>query len=156
MVDYIIANTEDEYLHAAKLFKEYAVWLNIDLSFQNLEAELVALKTMYALPGGGIILCKKNDEYFACVAIRKIDRHTAELKRMFVQPAYQGQGIGKDLLEKAIELAKAANYQCIKLDTLNYMSSAIKLYKRRDFYEIPAYYHNPNETAVYFELQIQE
>lgn len=155
MFDYIIAGTDGDYRHAAKLFKEYAAWLNIDLSFQHFEEELKELKTMYAAPEGGIILCKIENEFIACVAIRKINNKTAELKRMFVKPAYQRHGIGKILLKKAIELAKASNYSCIRLDTLDYMTPAINLYKKCGFYEIPAYYHNPNATAVYLELQIQ-
>ncbi len=153
MHDYIIAGTDEDYRNAAKLFKEYAAWLNIDLSFQHFEEELQVLKTMYAAPDGGIILCKNNNDYIASVAIRKINHETAELKRMFVKSTYQGQGIGKNLLEKAIEFARCANYCCIRLDTLNHMLPAIKLYKQYGFYEIPAYYNNPNTTAVYFELK---
>jgi putative acetyltransferase len=154
MADFIIANTDQEYSIAALLFKEYAHWLNIDLQFQHFEEELNSLKTMYAPPDGGLILCKIENEFMACVAIRKINNETAELKRMFVRPAFQGLGIGKILLQKAIELAKEANYSCIRLDTLNHMAPAINLYKRFGFYEIPAYYHNPNTTAVYFEKRI--
>ena len=35
--------------------------------------------------------------------------------------------------------------------TLNYMTAAINLYMQYCFYEIPAYYNNPNTTAIYFE-----
>lgn len=153
MFNYIIANTNEAYRHAALLFKEYAAWLNIDLSFQHFDDELKELKTMYAGPDGGIILCETENKFIACVAVRRINSETAELKRMFVQPAYQRHGIGKSLLEKAIELCVAKKYSCIRLDTLNYMTPAINLYKQYGFYEIPAYYHNPNTTAVYFELR---
>jgi putative acetyltransferase len=153
MVDYLIANTDEEYCNAAILFKEYAAWLNIDLSFQHFEEELMQLKTMYGTPEGGIILCKAENEFIGCAGIRKIDNDIAELKRMFIKPAYQKQGIGKELLQKAVELATNLNYNIIRLDTLNYMTAAINLYKKYGFYEIPAYYHNPNKTAVYFELK---
>jgi GNAT superfamily N-acetyltransferase len=153
MTEYIIADTDDEYKHAALLFKEYAVWLNIDLGFQHFEEELTEIKTMYALPKGGIILCKTGDEFIGCLGIRKIDSNTAELKRMFIKQAWQKQGIGKVLLGKAIKLAQKLNYTTIRLDTLNYMTPAIKLYKEYGFYEIPAYYNNPNTTAVYFEIK---
>ena len=155
MADYFIANSVDGYINAAKLFKEYATWLNIDLSFQNFEDELKELKTMYAAPQGGIVVCKINNECVACVGLRKINNDTAELKRMYVQPAFQRAGIAKALLQKATELAKAANYKCIRLDTLNYMLPAIDLYKKKGFIEIPAYYNNPNKAAVYFELEIK-
>jgi len=153
MPDYIIADTGEEYIKAAGLFKEYAFWLNIDLSFQHFDEELQLLQTMYGPPDGGIILCKQDNEFIGCVAIRKIDEQTAELKRMFVREGFQGMGIGKTLLQKAIDLAVAGNYSSIRLDTLNYMQPAINLYKSYGFYEIPAYYNNPNATAVYFELK---
>lgn len=154
MTDYIIARPEKEYRTAALLFKEYAAWLNIDLKFQHFEKELQELRKMYAEPFGGIILCKIEKEFIACVAIRKIEENIAELKRMFVQPAYQHQRIGNALLEKAITLAKHLHYRSVRLDTLNYMMPAINLYKKYGFAQIEAYYNNPNTTVVYFELKI--
>jgi len=153
MTDYIPADTAAAYTHAARLFKEYALWLNIDLAFQHFDEELQELQTMYGAPHGGIILCKINGECIGCVGIRKINKETAELKRMFVQQGFQGRGIGKELLDKAIELARSLGYKTIRLDTLNYMQPAINLYKKAGFYEIPAYYNNPNTTAVYFEMK---
>lgn len=154
MAEYIIANTDKDFNAAVLLFKEYAYWLNIDLSFQRFEKELMDLKEMYTAPNGGIVLYKQDNKYLASVAVRKIEGEIAELKRMFVQPAFQHQGIGKALLEKAIALARNLHYAYIRLDTLNHMTPAINLYKKYGFYEIEAYYHNPITTAVYFELKI--
>ena len=155
MADFIIVETDDDYKEAAELFIEYAACLNIDLSFQHFDDELKELKSMYAAPNGGIILCKNEDRFVACVALRKIDAETAELKRMFVKPAFQQRGIGIILLQKAIELAQKLNYKRMRLDTLSHMVSAINLYKQNGFYEIPAYYNNPNSGAVYFELVVK-
>jgi len=102
MPDYILVHTKDEYKIAASLFKEYAEWLNIDLGFQHFESELKDLNDMYSSPDGGILICKKDEQFIACVAVRKNLGEIAELKRMFVKPAYQNQGIGKKLLEEAI------------------------------------------------------
>ncbi len=154
MYHYNIINTTAEYEAAINLFKEYAAWLGIDLSFQHFEEELQGLKEMYSAADGGIILCKKENEFIGCVAIRRINHNTAELKRMYVQPAYQQQGVGKKLLEQALTLAQNCNYSFINLDTLNHMLPAINLYKKYGFYEIPAYYHNPVASAVYFQKQL--
>jgi len=151
MFEYILIETDAEYAEAAKLFTEYASWLNIDLGFQKFKEELTDLKSMYATPLGGIILCRNNQEFIASVAIRKIDTEIAELKRMYVKPAFQKRGIGKKLLEEAVLLASQSGYNKIRLDTLSNMTPAIDLYKRNGFYEIPAYYYNPESTAVYFE-----
>jgi putative acetyltransferase len=151
MTGYLQVKTAEEYIAAAQLFAEYAAWLNIDLSFQHFEEELQQLKIMYGAPAGGIILCRVNNNFAGCVAIRKITADIAELKRMYVQPAQQHKGIGKKLLAEAVLLAKNCNYSCIRLDTLSNMTPAINLYKSHGFYEIPAYYKNPVATAVYFE-----
>lgn len=154
MFDYISVESEEEYTQAAKLFKEYAAWLKIDLSFQSFEKELITLKTMYASPKGTIILCKKETEYIASIAVRPLKNNIAELKRMFVKPAFHHNGIGQTLLSKSIEFAKAAGYETIRLDTLDNMIPAIQLYLKNGFYTIPPYYHNPEPSALYFEKSL--
>ena len=144
-------NTDEQYKAAALLFQEYATWLGVDLCFQGFEEEVKDLQKMYSLPNGGIFLCEMNGEYVACVGVRRIDDTRAELKRMYVQPQLQHKGIGTALLESALKLAKECGYKKIQLDTLNTMTPAMNLYLKNGFVEIPAYYHNPIETAVYFE-----
>jgi putative acetyltransferase len=150
MIEFILVTTEEEYQAAAALFNEYAVWLNIDLSFQDFAGELATLKSMYALPKGGIIVLKDEHIFGGCVAIRKLDDETAELKRMYLQPAYRQRGLGMILLQKALTLAKEYGYTAVRLDTLNTMAPAMGLYKKAGFTETPAYYFNPNDSAVYF------
>lgn len=154
MPEYLLAGTDAEYGEAAKLFKEYAVWLAIDLCFQHFEEELANLNKMYGAAEGGIILCTHENEYVGCVAIRKIFAEAAELKRMFVREGYRQRGIGRELMIRSIELAGQCGYRKIMLDTLAHMHPAINLYKRFGFRETAPYYYNPNETAVYFELDL--
>ncbi len=151
MIEIITATTNEEYTAARKLFSEYATWLNIDLSFQAFEEELIHLKEMYNTPFGAIILARNETDFIGCVAVRKKEEGIAELKRMFVQPSFQKNGLGNILLNKALEEAKTMGYKKIWLDTLDNMLPAIKLYKNAGFYEIPAYYFNPQKNAVFFE-----
>ena len=151
MFNYIVVSKEDEYRIAANLFKEYAAWLGIDLGFQKFEDELLSLQKMYGPPHGTIILCKDDHEFVACVAVRPIDDKIAELKRMYVKPNFQRNGIGEELLRLSLSFAKNAGYEKARLDTLNTMLPAMSLYEKNGFKEIPAYYYNPEPTAVYFE-----
>ena len=152
MPEYILANSQLEYEAAQLLFNEYAQWLNIDLCFQNFDKELQQLSIMYATTTGGIVLCKKNNDFIGCSAIRKIDTTSCELKRMWVQLPYQKLGIGETLLKECIALAKKLNYKEILLDTLKRLQPAIKLYKKYNFIETEAYYKNPNNDVVYMKL----
>ena len=151
MSSYILVETDEHYAAAASLFKEYADWLQIDLCFQGFNTELQNLRLMYGAPAGGIILYKVDQEFRGCVAVRRQERDIAELKRMYVQREYRNKGVGLALLKEALQLARICGYKKIRLDTLNSMTSAIKLYKQHGFYEIPAYYHNPESTALYLE-----
>ena len=74
------------------------------------------------------------------------------MQQTYVKQGYQKQGIGKVLLEERVAFAKSHNYSTIMLNTLNNMVPAIKLYKQYGFFEIPAFYYNPNTTAVYFKI----
>ena len=154
MFKIITVQTETEYAAASALFKEYAVWLNIDLSFQNFEEELLKLKEMYSKPNGAIFLLQQADEFIGCVAIRKKEEGIAELKRMYIKPTTRKIGGGTMLLEKALAAAKLLGYDLIRLDTLANMTPAINLYKKHGFYEIAPYYFNPEENAVFFEKKL--
>ena len=146
--------TETEYTAASALFKEYAEWLNIDLSFQNFEEELLQLKEMYSEPTGAIFLLQQENEFIGCVAYRKKGEGIAELKRMYIKPTTRKNGGGTILLEKALAAAKLLGYQLIRLDTLANMTPAINLYKKHGFYEIQPYYFNPEKNAVFFERKL--
>lgn len=95
----------------------------------------------------------ENDVLAGTVALRliDIDKRTAELKRMFILPEYQGRGFGRLLLEHAIAYAKEEKYRKICLDTRRQFSAALHLYKNSGFQETEKY--NDNEKAeLYFEL----
>jgi len=154
MPDFIKAATKAEYDAAISLFEEYAGWLNIDLCFQHFSEELAQISTIYAPPSGGIILVKAGDAYIGCAGIRRIDDEVAELKRMYVKAEFQQQGIGKALLQETLALATELHYKKVRLDTLSRLVPAIHLYRQSGFYDIPAYYHNPEKSVVYLEKQL--
>ncbi len=154
MLKIITAVSQPDYDAAVMLFKEYAAWLAIDLSFQHFEEELLRVKEMYAAPAGEILLCKYEDAYVACVGIRNKGENIAELKRMYVKPAYQRKGIAGALLQQALQIATTMGYKKLRLDTLASMIPAIELYKKAGFYTIEPYYFNPEKNAVFFEKEL--
>lgn len=154
MISYSVATTDEDYATARNLFVEYADLIYVNLCFQKFDDELNSLSKMYARPLGGILLVKENEHFIGCAGVRKINENIGELKRMYINPAYQKKGIGKHLLNQALELAIECNYKKIRLDTLNNMFAAIHLYKKAGFYEIAPYYSNPIEATVYLERSL--
>lgn len=151
-----IAQDPGDFLVAKELILEYIEWLSFDLAFQHIDKEIDNLQVMYGEPDGGLLLAFVNGKAGGVGGIRKYADRECELKRMFVRPENRGLGIGNLLLTECIETAKKLNYDTIKLDTADFMKSAIKLYRGKGFVEIPAYRYNPLETARYFELRIRE
>jgi ribosomal protein S18 acetylase RimI-like enzyme len=141
----------EEIAAAAALFREYADWLGIDLSFQGFEAEFASLPGEYAPPMGELMLaCSPDGSALGCVAVRPLEgAAVCEMKRLYVRPAARGLGIGSTLVAAIIKSAEELGYAQMKLDTLPSMPEAFALYKGCGFSEIPPYYHNPVAGTVY-------
>src|SRR4030095_6967686 len=127
-----------------KLFTEYAESLNFDLCFQGFDEEISTLPGKYTPPTGILYIAKVDNNYAGCIALRKLEDVICEMKRLYVRPKFRHLGLGRNLCDKLIEIAKSMGYEKMRLDTIGYaMQSAIKLYKSYGFYEIPPYYNNP-------------
>lgn len=134
------------------LFLEYAAWLGEDLCFQGFEAELAGLPGDYAGNRGALFIARQGREAAGCIGLRPFDADTGEIKRLYVRPAFRGTGLGKNLALRALEAARQSGYRRLVLDTLDRMDSAVRLYEKIGFRHIPAYYVNPMQGALYFEL----
>lgn len=124
---------------ARELFREYAHSLGIDLEYQGFSNELAALPAPYVPPKGALLIARTGTEVAGCVALRPIDAHAGEMKRLYVRAPHRGSGLGRALVEAVIGAARTAGYRELRLDTLATMDSAQALYRRLGFVEIPAY-----------------
>lgn len=136
---------------AASLFREYEAFLNVDLCFQDFEAELAGLPGKYAPPGGALLLAVDDHSTAGCVAVRPLEDGVCEMKRLYVRPAYRGIGLGKKLSVSIIKEAEILGYRLMRLDTLETLSEAMGLYRSLGFRQTGAYYHNPLNHVIYWE-----
>jgi putative acetyltransferase len=125
--------------------REYADGLGVDLSFQDFEAELADPLGFYEL----VLLGEDG-----CVALRRIDELTCEMKRLFVRPSARGSGLGRRLAEAVIAEARTHGYSRMLLDTLPQMAEAQALYGSLGFRETESYRHNPVPGASFLELEL--
>lgn len=148
----------DDLLATRTIFMEYAASLNVDLCFQDFEQELDTLPGEYTDPRGALLLAWVDGVVAGCCALRPLDAsdyaNAAEMKRLYVRPAYRGLGLGRMLTEGILDAARAAAYHCVLLDTLDDMEAARALYEDLGFVEIPPYYHNPHAGAHYLKVDI--
>ena len=129
-----------------ELFAEYARLVDEPCCFADFERELASLPGKYRL----LLL----EDAAGCVAVRFLDRQTAEMKRLYVRAAHRGHGLGRVLAEAAIAAAREAGCARIVLDTLPKMREAQALYQSLRFRKIPPYLEKPTPGAICFELSL--
>ena len=153
------AVTKVDVAQARALFEEYAAWLNVDLCFQGFAQELATLPGAYAPPGGRLLIAGPLEAAVGCIALRPLavdaeGAPTGEIKRLYVKSGARSAGLGQRLVETLLREARAIGYRELKLDTLDRMTGARRLYQRLGFAVCPPYYHNPLPDAVYMTLTL--
>jgi GNAT superfamily N-acetyltransferase len=139
---------------ARELIVEYAASLPIDLAYQSFAEEVAQLPGGYAPPAGRLLLARVDGAPAGCVGLRRLDRETCEMKRLYVRTERRGLGLGRRLVEAAIAEARSLGYLEMRLDTLATMTGAHALYERLGFREIPPYgaSHAPGSRFYALEL----
>jgi ribosomal protein S18 acetylase RimI-like enzyme len=130
------------------LFGEYACAVDDPRCFAGFEAEIAGLPGAYAPPGGELWLAIDAGDPAGCVALRRVDAATGEIKRLYVRPAFRSHGLGRRLTRTAIRAAQATGYRRLVLDTLPSMRNAIVLYRALGFTPTAAYLDAPTAGAL--------
>lgn len=135
---------------AKALILEYANATGVDLSFQGFAEEIQHLDTHYE----ALFVARWDGEPAGCVALRRIDEETSEMKRLYIRPRFRGKDLGRALAVHVIEEARRRGFRRMLLDTLPTMRTAMALYESLGFVDVPAYRFNPIEGTRYLELAL--
>jgi ribosomal protein S18 acetylase RimI-like enzyme len=116
----------------------------------NLPPDIKNIKETYQDCGGEFWALEDNNLIIGSIAVRTIDSENKilEIKRYFVLPSYQKQGVGAKLMAHAISFAEKNGFNKIRLDTMRKSEAAMIVFKKHGFYEIPKY--NNNHIAEIF------
>jgi GNAT superfamily N-acetyltransferase len=138
-----------------RLVLEYAAGHAATPGVESMRADAAALPGAYTPPRGGLWLARAGEQGVGCVALRPLDSTTAEVKRMYVDPASRGAGVGRALLEALIAGARARGYEMLRLGTLDDMATAQGLYRSLGFKPIPRYRSDELVDTRFFELALR-
>jgi len=151
----------DDLDNIKELFAEYVKLLfGLERNFQDFldlqayDDEVDRLTEKYGLPNGRLYIAYLDNQVSGCIALRRIDDTTCEMKRLYVRPAFRGHNIGAALVETIVRDAKEIGYQSMLLDSLPALKQAIALYERMGFYNIPPYNDSPVARTVFMKLDL--
>jgi putative acetyltransferase len=123
------------------------------------ENELRDLPGKYLAKEADLLLARVQGEAAGCVAIAERmladGTRAGEMKRLWVEPRFRGLGLGRGLVDAAVEWARSHGYGAVVLDTVNEaMPEAGKLYRSLGFEETGRFNDNPVPGVQFYKLML--
>jgi putative acetyltransferase len=83
--------------------------------------------------GDFTVLTADGGRVIGCVGLFRAEPTTLELRKMYLDQAWRGRGLGRRLLEHALARARELGAKKITLETAQVLKEAIALYTRNGF-----------------------
>jgi len=113
------------------------------------DEDLDEIEDVYLNCGGEFLVGILNGEVVAMGALRRLSPETAEVKRMRVQPGFQGRGYGQTLLDSLHRRAAELGYSTLHLDTTVQQRLAQRFYLENGYREVGRGSIGPFECIFY-------
>jgi GNAT superfamily N-acetyltransferase len=126
----------------------------LDPSLVDVDAEIAAGPPANLTPPAGVLLLARVEGDPAGLGgVRHLDTPIAEVKSMYVAPAYRGAGLGRRIIDELEAVARENGCGAARLDTSRYLTPAVALYRAAGYEEVPDYNGNP-KADLWFERQL--
>ena len=125
---------------AGKITEVHAVYYHeqwgFDVSFETqVGRELSEFLMEFDRSRDGLWVARRNAMFAGAVAVdgRKAQSEGARLRWFIVVPVFQGHGIGRELISRAVEFCKTKNFPMVYLWTFEGLEPARHLYEYHQF-----------------------
>jgi len=88
--------------------------------------------------GGDVLIVRDGEEIVGCVAIVPGRDGAFELSKMAVTPAARGRGLGRRLVQAAVDRARELGAVTVFLGSSTKLPNAVHLYEAAGFQHVPA------------------
>ncbi len=104
-----------------------------------------------------VVVLFEHHKPVACGAIKPLDMHTMEVKRMFTLPNDRGKGLATKVLSELEIWAEEMGYTTCKLETGKRQPEAISLYVKNGYQPIANYgQYKGVENSVCFKKSLRQ
>ena len=168
MVEITVSQSAAQLQQVRELSRGYVAWLvELDKSLGVYDPEVyraygyeggeAQLPGEYGPPDGCLLLAVVDSRPAGCIALRRFDASTCEMRMLFVHPEFQGLGVGRALAVGLLEEGRKMGYSSMCLETSPYMVSAHRLYASLGFREVGQYYDRDDslkDIKVFMERRL--
>ena len=123
------SDSDDIELILKRTLAEYEIQLPENYSFADVEK----LEEVYIDSGGDFTVLLRDQIIIGFFALLPADNYQVELKRLYLKADERGRGLGKYLLEMALNRAKEGGHHRIYLETTSKFKEAVAMYRKYGF-----------------------
>jgi GNAT superfamily N-acetyltransferase len=160
----IPVTTDAHRARARELIAEYLHWINasaqreygLNFDVGAMLASDIADAGKFEPPDGRFYIVEDGQAMVGVGCLKRLNRETGEVQRMYVRPESRGQGIARLLVDTLIADARAIGYRRLRLESLKFLAAAHSLYHSAGFVDIDPYagnsmekYHAPDAAPAY-------
>lgn len=101
-------------------------------------------------------IARDGDAAIGCGALKRHSDTVGEVKRMFTRPAWQGQGVGRSVLDKILETAEREELKTLVLETGDQHPAAWAIYEKAGFTRCgPVLDYPDSPYSVFYQKQLR-
>jgi ribosomal protein S18 acetylase RimI-like enzyme len=136
--------TGTDHAAVARELGAYLAYLGETLDGEGLDKDIAQWQSAYdGVRGRLLVVEDPAGMVVGTAAVRLLEPGVGEIKRMWIQPAHQGKGLGRPLMDACLAEARALGCRVLRLDSERRLAAAVHLYRAYGFTEIPDYNGNP-------------
>ncbi len=98
------------------------------------------------------LVASMDGHWVGCGGFKRLNSASACIKRMWVDEAWRGKGIGRHLLTLLENQAKDLGYSVVKLETNRLLHEAIQLYRSQGYQEVSPFVDTCGEIVGMLKL----
>ena len=115
--------------------------------------DIADFQRAYNENGGIFLVTVENGHVVGTGALRRLEEGVGEIKRLWLLPEYQGQGLGYQMMQLLMGEARRRGYTLLRLETSpKYQVRAYAFYRRLGFYDIQRYGDEDDDVGMELRL----